>query len=160
MWQRRRRILAIATALLWIAAIEVLPNLHLAAHRDDHTHASDGSIHAVAHAEPHEHGGTRHRHRRPYPVPPSLREDAPAAPHGHHAPKRTRGPSELAIDVAPSGHAAFGVAHHALATLDPPPPVLSPVSEPVATAWMFTIVTTSVIARPSARPNARGPPRA
>ncbi|MDX2087409.1 MAG: hypothetical protein SFX73_06155 [Kofleriaceae bacterium] len=170
MWLRRRRILAIATALLWLVAIEVLPGLHLAEHADDHTHARDGSIHRVAHADAHAHGGTRHRHRRPYPVPPSLREDEPDDTVNAHASPgsasrrdlaltRRRGPNQLAIDDALVSHAAFGVAHHALATLDPPAPALTPVSAPVATVWMHTIDATLVIARPPARPNARGPPR-
>jgi hypothetical protein len=154
--QRHRRTLAVATVLLWLAAVEVLPNLHLAVHDDDHTHAADGTIHAVAahEHEEHDHGTGPHRHRRPYP---RLR-----AHHGHaHAAPAARrdAPGELAFDEAPVDHAALGMAHRALATLDPPPPLMAPVGAPVATAWTHTFESTPVIITPSARPTARGPPR-
>ena len=155
--QQHRRTLAVATVLLWLAAVEVLPNLHLAFHDDDHTHAADGTIHAAAaHAhEEHDHGGGAHRHRHPYPRLRAHHDHA----HDTHAPRRDA-PGELAFDEAPVGHAALGMAHRALATLEPPPPVVAPVGAPVATAWTHPFTSRPVTSTSLARPNARGPPRA
>lgn len=164
---RHRRLLAISTALLWLVAVEVLPNLHLAAHDGDHTHAADGSIHRhAAHEETHAHGGTQHRHRRPYPAPPSVRGDdvakrgpSPSQARDQRATRRSRGPSPFSqLDTPARGHAALGISHHALATLDPSQPCLTPVGAPVATAWTHTFEATLVIASHDARPTARGPP--
>ncbi len=64
--QRRRRWFAATACLLWLLGVEVLPDLHLAFHADDHTHGAEGTIvHAAAH-----HGGRDH--------------DAAHAEHDHH----------------------------------------------------------------------------
>jgi hypothetical protein len=68
--QRRRRWFAATACVLWLLGVEVLPDLHLAFHADDHTHGPDGTIvhvgahhdHAAAHAR-HGHGhGREHGH--------------------------------------------------------------------------------------------------
>lgn len=130
--QRQRRRIALATAVLWLVAVELLPALHLALHRADHTHGLDGAMHALAH----------------------YRGEA----HDHAAAKR-RTSTDLTIDPPSEHHVALGVAHHALATLDPPPPCLAPVGAPIASAWTYLVEASRVDATPRARPNARGPPR-
>jgi hypothetical protein len=62
------------TALLWLLGVEVLPNLHLAAHRDDHSHTADGSIIALGRGHDHEHARDNdHDH-----------EHGPGGDHDHH----------------------------------------------------------------------------
>ena len=56
---QHRRALALVTCLLWLLGVEVLPSLHLALHRGDHTHGDDGSI-VLAHREHHAHGDHDH----------------------------------------------------------------------------------------------------
>lgn len=62
-----RRAFAATAALLWLLGVEVLPNLHLATHQHDHTHAVDGSIVQLGHAHeasepPHAHHDVAHHH--------------------------------------------------------------------------------------------------
>lgn len=77
---------------------------------------------------------------------------------GHrHDPRRKRS-DHVAFEVVPLGHAAAGIAHHAVALLDPPPPLLQPVSAPEPQAWSLPAPRTLVESRFHARPNARGPP--
>ena len=103
----RRRALAALAILLWIAGVEVLPNVHLAAHDDDHTHAPDGTIVRVVFEQPHRHDdGTVHAHGG---------GDAGGDVADHGAAKRKRGSARLAIDEAPAHHAAAGLAHRAVA---------------------------------------------
>ena len=52
--RRHRRAIALMTCALWLLGVEVLPNLHLAFHHDDHTHAADGTIRGPQ--DEHEHG--------------------------------------------------------------------------------------------------------
>jgi hypothetical protein len=129
--QQQRRRIALATAVLWLVAVELLPALHLALHRDDHTHGLDGAMHALAHYR--------------------------GVPHDHGVVKR-RTSTDLTIDAPSEHHHAGGIAHHALATLDPPPPWLAPVGAPIASTWSYFVEPSSAPARLLARPNARGPP--
>ncbi len=100
--QRRRRWFAATACVLWLLGVEVLPDLHLAFHADDHTHGADGTIvrvgahggdadhdrdHTAAHAERghgHEHGhGHGHGHDHGHGGVPealaALPADAPLA---------------------------------------------------------------------------------
>ncbi len=46
-WSRRssrRRALALTTCVLWLLGVELLPDLHLQFHADDHTHDASGTI--------------------------------------------------------------------------------------------------------------------
>ena len=134
---RARRVYAVTALVLWLLGVEVLPNLHLAFHGDDHTHGEHGEIrsyeqrlaHALAHAE-----GEAHDHRR--------------STHGR----------EAQIDLAPHGHAAGGIAHRAIALLDPPPPITTPVAAPLAEAWQHAEPAARIAAAWRSRPTARGPP--
>lgn len=123
--------------LLWLLGTEVLPNLHLAFHGDDHTHGAHGEIlayeqrlaHALAHAEGKSHDGDH---------------------------RRTTHDGELQLD-APA-HAAAGIAHRALALLDPPPPITTPIATPHAESWTYASPNARIATAPIARPTARGPP--
>ena len=131
--RHRRRAIAICGVLLWLLGIEVLPNLHLAFHADDHTHEPDGTI--VAHGHPH-HG-----------------EDA-----DHHHARSDGDEPQLAFDHVPSGHAAAGIAHRATALRQPPPPVVAPVATPHAELWLHAQPRARIASAAHARPTARGPP--
>ncbi len=146
--QRRRRWFAATACVLWLLGVEVLPDLHLAFHADDHTHGHDGAIHHLA-AHDHDAAHAAHDHHD--------------HDHGHGAvtPEhrwrrdRTDGPS---FDHAPSVHAAAGVAHHAIALHRPPPPLLEPLPVPRA-AWRLEREPEAPFhGALRARPNARGPP--
>lgn len=68
------------------------------------------------------------------------------------------GPSQLAFDHVPHGHAAAGIAHHATALHQPPPPILTPVTAPIAETWTHAAPTARVSIAHASRPTARGPP--
>jgi hypothetical protein len=114
---RRRRRIAVITTALWLLALEVLPAIHAAAHRDDHTHASDGSI-VFAHA--HDAAG---RHITP-----------------HHPAKRRAPSSNVAFEQAPNAHLAAGIAHRTVAVLDPPSPHIELVTDVIVrdVVWVAT----------------------
>ena len=132
--RQHRRAIAICGVVLWLLGVEVLPNLHLAAHADDHTHAADGTI--VAHHH-HHHGDD--------------------ADHEHFAPSE-RDEAQLAIEGAPSGHEAAGIAHRATALHQPPPPTTTPIATPHAQPWEHARPHARTTAIERARPTARGPP--
>ena len=150
--------------MLWLVCVELLPNLHLAFHDDDHTHASDGSIVLVvgrtrlhdhvhaADAAPHDHADAHHSELAyPTDAEPAVAD----RPHAH-APVRSR--PRLAFHDPAIDHAAAGLAHRALALHQPPPPAIAPIAVPRASWWVIgtPIVRTD---EPSlARPTARGPP--
>ncbi|HWU88575.1 MAG TPA: hypothetical protein VN253_14935 [Kofleriaceae bacterium] len=140
---RHRRRLALATCVLWLLGLEVLPNLHLAAHRHDHTHAADGAI-VWSHDEDHDHDAA-HDH------------DHDAA-HDHDA-DAAGDDGQVAIDHRPADrHHAGGIAHHAAALHRPAPPLLAPL-EVERAAWR---ICARAEGRPystgTSRPTARGPP--
>ena len=142
--QRRRRWFAATACVLWLLGVEVLPNLHLAFHADDHTHDEDGIIvrdahaHTAAHAEHrhHDHGTVTREHR----------------PHD----RRADGAS--VVDLAPSGHTAAGIAHRAIALHRPPPPLLEALPV-LRAAWQLEHQPEQALHDAlRSRPNARGPP--
>lgn len=131
------RAFAICAALLWLLGVEVLPNLHLAFHADDHTHDRDGTIVTLGH-----------------------HQDGDEADH-HHYPPLGDSPSkkrELAFDDAPSGHAAAGIAHRAAALHQPPPPLTAPLALPHVEGWRHAQPNARIASALRARPAARGPP--
>src|SRR4051812_7563526 len=103
--RRRRRAFALMTGVLWLLGIEVLPDLHLASHHGDHTHAADGTILTeVDDHDDHDHDDGDH--------------------HDHD----DGDDNQLAIDhPAHAHHQAGGISHHAVALHRPPPPLLAPV---------------------------------
>lgn len=147
----RRRTYAVLAALLWLLGVEVLPNLHLATHGDatPHDHTAAGIVVTVSfEAAPHQHADGRvHAHAEPDPAKA-------------HATRGRRHAGRLAVDLPADAHTATGLAHHALALHDAPPPELDPVP-PTRTV---TAVVTPVRGRASldlhATPTARGPPAA
>lgn len=139
--RRTRRWVALTACFLWLLGAEVLPNLHLAAHDDDHTHEAGGAIVRVSLHETHE-----HRHG-----------DGPSHTHAADRAHGKRG-DRLAISEAPSGHAASGIAHHAVALHRPPPPLLEPLPVDRA-AWLLAAAHDDQYTPAFAlRPTARGPP--
>lgn len=128
--------------MLWLLAVEVLPNLHLAFHDDDHTHATGGMVVRVSFEAPHHH------------------DDGVEHDHEHHAEQRPdHGPRELAIDEGDDpAHEAAGLAHRDVALQRPAPPLVVP-THIDRLVWHLA---SPVLARPDsiapARPNARGPP--
>jgi hypothetical protein len=131
---RQRHAFALVTCVLWLLGVEVLPNLHLAHHHGDHTHAADGTLVALHdHDDDHDHArGAVDDHD----------EDGP--PALDHLPR--------------SHHRAGGVSHHAVALHRPPPPLLAPA--PVARAVWRLEATLDDAPRSAAlaRPTSRGPP--
>ncbi len=162
--QRRRRWFAATACVLWLLGVEVLPNLHLAFHADDHTHGADGTIVHVVHDEhEHEHEHEHDHHAAHADAHHDAHADAhhdhdhDAAPAGHR-PHRERTDGASALDHAPSAHAAAGVAHHAIALHRPPPPLLEPLPV-LRAAWRLEHEPErSLHDALRARPNARGPP--
>lgn len=146
----QRRSFAICAALLWLLGVEVLPNLHLAFHEGDHTHAVDGSIVATRDAELERLYLRAHAERGTQPRQLFVR-------HDHGKPKR-RDHGGRTIDEAPHGHAAAGIAHHATALHQPPPPRLAPVTAPIASHVRSFAREARASIVSIARPVARGPP--
>lgn len=151
---RRRQTVALATCLLWLVAVEVLPNLHLARHSDDHTHAAGG---AIVHTRPtstqeHEHGGRTHRHAGTASETEQVHAQKPRAR------KRV---AQLAFDDAhSSGHAAAGIPHHALAIIEPEPPAVEPL-EAARGSWHIELAASQLVSASPLRCSlARGPPQA
>jgi len=136
-----RRAFAICAALLWLLGVEALPNLHLALHENDHSHATDGTIVGSAQFE-REYAEARAKRG----LPPRVLE------HGHEHRKR----DQLAFDHAP--HAANGIAHHATALHQPAPPLTTPVAAPHAEAWRFAEPSDRIDLASAIRPSARAPP--
>jgi hypothetical protein len=139
--QRYRRAYAVIAALLWLVGVEVIPNVHLAYHADDHTHdATSGAIVRVTFAQHAHDDGTVHAH---------------AAESG---PKRTNREHAILDDEVPSGHAAAGLAHRAAALHQPPPPALAPIEVPPNEHRIAAAPAARLASRSLARPAARGPP--
>ena len=139
----RRRGFAIIAALLLLLGFEVLPNLHLAFHDADHTHAHDGSIvlARAAHGHHHDHGDADHHH------------DVDAGRD------RSKKPV-LAFDHAPHGHTAAGLAHRLTAWQQPPAPVIAPVATPDPQRWTHAAPRALCTLRSIRTCDARGPPDA
>ncbi|MBA3498830.1 MAG: hypothetical protein M4D80_35570 [Myxococcota bacterium] len=131
--------------LLWLLGTEVLPNLHLATHGRDHTHAANGTM--ISHGDHGDDGELERLHQ--------LAHEQAGRPCSH-APKKPRKQDQLAFDRVP--HAAAGIAHHATALLDPPPPLTSPVAAPHAETWHHAEPIDRITFAAAARPSARGPP--
>jgi len=130
-----RRVLAVVACALWLLAVEALPNLHLAAHANDHTHERDGSI---VHAGEHRHGEVVHSHAK-------------------RAPKKQR-TSQLAFDVVAFAHDADGLGHHAIAWTAPSTPAVAPIAIDTLTLPFEHACTPFADGLAIARPTARGPP--
>jgi hypothetical protein len=148
----RRRGFAATAILLWLLGVEVLPNLHLAGHDDDHTHTPAGTIVVVTFddAAPHRHAdGSVHAHA------PETSDAGDAGDADHDVPAPRRG-DQLAIDTP--AHAAAGIAHRALALLQAPPPATAPVEVPRVTWWIDAAPAAAPQSLFVARASARGPP--
>ena len=140
-----RRAYAALAALLWLLGVEVLPNAHLAFHDDDHTHEADGTIVATHHDDHDDHDDVDGDHHHA------------ALAHDRAEPDE---PHQLAIDTETPGHAAAGLAHHALALHQPPPPDIAPLHVPCASARCEAAPDDQIHSIVAACSAARGPPAA
>lgn len=140
--RRHRRALAVITALLWLLGVEALPNLHLAGHSADHTHAQDGTIVTVSFATS------------------STHEHADGSVHADHDATATKTSSPLDTILDVPAHAASGIAHHATAIFQPPVPLTAPVSAPFAETFLHAAPLAHVASISMVAPSARGPPTA
>jgi hypothetical protein len=130
--QRRRRTAAWLVCSLWLLAVEVLPNLHLLVHHDDHSHDDTGAI-VATHDHDHGHAAQAQHHDE--------------APHDWDD-----------VDPFAPAHAAAGIAHHATALHQPPPPMLAPLPVELAASWIVHAPCEAPTTTQLARPTARGPP--
>lgn len=125
-WARRRRALAIVTALLWVLGYEVGPSLHLGAHDAAHDHVGGatvavGPVVRVLRAGEHSHAGVIHRHADASDVRGPDSDPAvgggPSTPHGEHsAAHRDLGfgaPLPALVAPLPVAPPAIAVVHHA-----------------------------------------------
>ena len=133
-----RRAIALLVGVLWLLGVEVLPNLHLAVHADDHTHAQDGTI---TRAGEHRHGDRVHSHGTPAPEK-----------------KKPQRRDQLAFDDLELAHGAAGVAHHAIALHQPAPPVVAPLAVDSPSLVVEHLVDGLASSIALHRPQARGPP--
>ncbi|MBA3459540.1 MAG: hypothetical protein H0T46_06240 [Deltaproteobacteria bacterium] len=110
-----RRQLAIIACLLWLVGVELLPAIHQASHDElaPHRHDSGGMVITVSFGAPaHRHvDGVEHEH---------------AAPVVRYAPVRPKHDGKSRMTDGAAGDHAAGLAHHAVALLAPPPPMLTP----------------------------------
>lgn len=124
---------------VFLAAAQLAPIRHLAAHRDDHTHGPElpaptddpgaDPDHEHEHDDDHDHDGDPGN------------DPAPGAPHRH-----------------PNEHGQSSAAHFGLALLEgPPAPFLPPPSETLTTPPVAVLLGRFAV--PRRQPPARGPPR-
>jgi hypothetical protein len=160
--RRRRRRYAVVACVLWLLGIEVLPNLHLTFHDDDHTHGHAGTIVVARVAiDDHAHDGeASHSHATAHHSELAYDEDETAiVVEEEPAPAPTRRHrDQLAIEPFDPGHAAGGLAHRLLALQQPAPPLLAPVEVPRVAWWISNAPIERTSVAPHARPTARGPP--
>jgi hypothetical protein len=160
---RRRRGFAATACVLWLLGVELLPNLHLAFHEDDHTHGEAGEI-VVAHVaiedhshaqpdEPHEHGDAHHSELAYDEGDVTVVVEEPAPPRRKHR-------DRLAIDDRELAHAASGLAHRQAALHRPAPPLLAPLPVVRTSWWVIDAPIERTYETSLARPTARGPPLA
>lgn len=130
------RVLALVAAMLWLAGVELVPNLHLALHDSLAAHAHEGDTTVFT---PHVHAnGSEHR---------------VVMRAGHRV--RTHSRHDLALELE---HGAHSLAHHAAALQPAPAPILVPLPidrRPVERAAIAIIEPSS---RGVPRATARGPP--
>ncbi len=126
--------LAIVACLIWLAGIEVLPNLHVALHDHlaAHTHADGGIVFTVTYGEqPHVHAdGTVHR-----PLPPTRDRDA----IGNH-------------------HGDGSLAHHAAAIAPVVPPSTQPLPVDRRSTFVSIVRSLELVSLDPLAAAARGPP--
>jgi hypothetical protein len=136
-----------AACVLWLLGVEVLPAIHIADHGHDHDHDAAGTIvRTVGDDGTHVHGSAAHSHRRDVELE-LVRVGRAKLPT-----------DQLAFTAPEAGHEATGLAHHATALLQPPPPVLAPLPVEPNTWWVVSEPIERLDARHAARPIARGPP--
>lgn len=136
--RRTARMLALVAAVLWLAGVELVPNLHLALHDSLAAHVHDGDTTVFA---PHHHAdGSAHR-------------VVMRAGHRVHA----RSARDLALELE---HGAHSLAHHAAALQPAPAPLLVPLPIDRRPRLAPEIAIIEPSSRVVPRAMARGPPAA
>lgn len=136
--RRTARMLALVAAVLWLAGVELVPNLHLALHDSLAAHVHDGDTTVFA---PHHHAdGSEHR-------------VVMRAGHRVHA----RSAHDLALELE---HGAHSLAHHAAALQPAPAPLLVPMPIDRRPRLAPEIAIIEPSSRVVPRAMARGPPAA
>ena len=129
---RRRTPLALAALVLWLAGVELVPNLHLALHGALDEHVHEGAVTVFAHG---------HVHR----VVPAHR-----TPRDKRAAER-----DLALRLE---HGAHSLAHHAAALQPSPVPILAPMPVDRRPQVIAEAATGEPGSRSIPHAHARGPP--
>lgn len=130
--RRRLHTLAYAALVLWLAGVELVPNIHLALHDALAEHTHEGDVTVFAHG---------HVHR----VVPAHR-----VPRDKRAAER-----DLALRLE---HGAHSLAHHAAALQPSPPPLLVPLPIDRRPLILAEVAIVEPRSRSIPRANARGPP--
>lgn len=130
----RRARLALVVATLWVAGFEVLPWLHVAFHDSlpEHVHVQGGTVYKVSL------DSQTHRH-------------ADGTVHRSHGPRR--GAPGVALD-----HGADALAHHAVAAIPAPPPILCPLPVDLRPTLVEPASLDSLASLTVPTAAARGPP--
>jgi hypothetical protein len=148
---RRRSTLAVIAALLWVAGLELLPNLHLAIHDElaPHHHgaapATGGGLVVTV-----TYGGHRHEDGSWHADEDDRAGDPLAARGDHDAAGRDGDP----------GHGAGSLAHRTLALHTPPPVVTAPLPVTRAISWIEPASDDAPRSPAAPTAVARGPPSA
>ena len=132
----RRSRIALALVVVWLAGIEVLPNLHLALHDQlgAHTHVGDATVFVASHRHA---DGTVHELRRI---------------------ARAASGDRLAHLAAALAHGRHSFAHHTAAMKSSSPPMVAPLPVDRPLLLVAAIAEVAPSSRLHARPCARGPP--
>lgn len=125
---RRRALLALVGAILWMAGVELVPNLHLALHDSLAAHVHEGDTTVFAHG--HAHRVTQKCDRR-------------------------AAEQELALRLQ---HGAHSLAHHGVAIKSTPPPLLAPLPIDRRAQVFAEIAIIEPASRTAPTAQARGPP--
>jgi hypothetical protein len=138
MWRRqirrKRARLALAAIALWLAGLEVLPNLHVALHDQlgAHTHVGDATVFVASHRHA---DGSIHALRRP----------------------RTRAAREAHLAAA-LAHGQHSLAHRTAGVAPSAPPIIAPIPVDRPTLLVAAIAESAPSSRRVSRASARGPP--
>jgi hypothetical protein len=136
---------------LWLLALEVLPNLHLATHdRTPHHHDASGAIVLDPTGAP---SVTRHMHTHVFPY--ISRDEATALANAPKKPTKRR--SEHGWK-APLGHGGNSYAHRTAAVTSPGPAITTPLAAGFVATYIISEKPGILYSIAAARPRSRGPP--
>ena len=150
--RRARARIALATVVLWLLALEVLPNLHLATHdRASHHHDASG---AIVFDAPDASSVSPARHVHTHVFPYISHDEATALAN---APKPKKRKTEHGWK-APLDHGDNSYAHRTAAVKTPGPAVTQPLAVGFVATYLVAAKPGILYSIAAARPRARGPP--